>query len=265
MSLPPRLYHYQPFNPQRLSPIIERRTIYFSNPRDFNDPWDCRPCFDVSGLKEPSTRERHIAFYIEADRKHRPKPEAEHTRIEHALRSTPGMLEKLMAKMNGGLEEDIFARYRVYCLSSKPDCTLMWSHYAANHTGICLEYDTDERTTIATALGVKYCDQYPTLELPDKRLEGLLALTAKSAVWSYEAEYRLIAQERAAAAPGSVTLMTDNNLLTLPEGALRAIIVGCSMSDTNRTTLQGMIKRSSSKIELREATRVPNRYDLTIS
>ena len=36
-----RLYHYQPFDPDRLSKIILDKDLYFSNPEDFNDPWDC--------------------------------------------------------------------------------------------------------------------------------------------------------------------------------------------------------------------------------
>ena len=31
--------------------------------------------------------------------------------------------------------------HRVYCLSERCDSSLMWSHYTASHTGICLEFD----------------------------------------------------------------------------------------------------------------------------
>jgi len=263
MPLPPRLYHYQPFKPERLSPIIEGNTIYFSNPKDFNDPWDCRPCFDASILEDPVARERHIAFYMNADRKHFPKPEAEHARREHALRNTPGFLEALIDKMTG-IDGSIFKRYRVYCLSAKPDCTLMWSHYAANHTGVCLEYDSTAQTTIATALQIDYRDQYPAMDLTDQGPAVLLPLITKSSVWAYEAEYRLIAQERAEAASRGVTLLTDNNLLTLPDGTLRAVIAGCSMPPESRERLRAMIDGAGNKIMLREAKRIPNRYDLMI-
>src|SRR5436190_21218569 len=118
MTLPSRLYHYQPFRHDRLLPVVERNTIYFSNPKNFNDPWDCRPCFDVSILQDPLIRERHIAFYMAADRRHRPKSEAAHARNEHALRNRPGFLEELVSEMIG-IESDIFDRYRVYCLSAK--------------------------------------------------------------------------------------------------------------------------------------------------
>ena len=40
----------QPFNPHRLRQVLCDRHLHFSNPADFNDPWDCRPWFDLSVL-----------------------------------------------------------------------------------------------------------------------------------------------------------------------------------------------------------------------
>ena len=34
---------------------------------------------------------------------------------------------------------------RVVCLSEVYDSMLMWSHYAQNHTGFCIEYDFEEK------------------------------------------------------------------------------------------------------------------------
>ena len=46
-----RLYHYQSFEkPERFARIFIDGKIFFSTPRDFNDPWDCRPCFSKSVL-----------------------------------------------------------------------------------------------------------------------------------------------------------------------------------------------------------------------
>jgi hypothetical protein len=42
-----RLYHYQRFNPDWIRQILFDRKIYFSNPANFNDPWDCRPYFNI--------------------------------------------------------------------------------------------------------------------------------------------------------------------------------------------------------------------------
>lgn len=90
---------------------------------------------------------------------------------------------------------------------------------------------------------------------------ALFILLFKSGVWSYEEEYRLIAQERAVAIPGADTLMTDNSLLQLPAGALRAVITGCQKDHDSVRTL---VQQVAPQVRVRRAVRVPNRYELTI-
>jgi hypothetical protein len=36
--------------------------------------------------------------------------------------------------------QQMLAERRIYCLTPKADSTLMWSHYADNHCGVCLEF-----------------------------------------------------------------------------------------------------------------------------
>ena len=40
-----RLYNYQPFKADWLSKVLSDDVIHCTNPENFNDPWDCRPCF----------------------------------------------------------------------------------------------------------------------------------------------------------------------------------------------------------------------------
>jgi hypothetical protein len=64
-----RLFHYQPFDAKRLSPIVVDNTLYFSDPRHFNDPWDCKPWFNVELLDNPDDLARHIQWYIDISRR----------------------------------------------------------------------------------------------------------------------------------------------------------------------------------------------------
>ena len=84
-----RLYHYQGFDrPERLARIFTEGTIYFSKPRDFNDPWDCRPFFNKSELDDPEEHERIVRWFVDCDRtRNTSLSEAEHLcrRREYAL------------------------------------------------------------------------------------------------------------------------------------------------------------------------------------
>jgi Protein of unknown function (DUF2971) len=162
-----------------------------------------------------------------------------------------------------GIESEIQKRYRVYCRTTKPADTLMWSHYAKNHTGICLEFGC-RNEVLRCAIQVVYCETYPPLDLADDDAETvLLPLITKSKAWDYEDEYRLIAQEEAEAL-NRKSLIAKNNLLLLPDGAITSIIVGCVAPEGTRNAVSDIVGHSRRVLGLKQAVRVPNHYSLTI-
>ena len=82
------LYHYQAFDDLgRLARILTDGAIYCSNPKDFNDPWDCRPCFSKKLLDEPVQYERVVQWFIGSGRRRDPSiSDAEHFRRGQILR-----------------------------------------------------------------------------------------------------------------------------------------------------------------------------------
>lgn len=48
----------------------------------------------------------------------------------------------------------------IYCFTKSEDNILMWSHYANEHKGICLEFDHSD-PDLFTAAKVNYCCDYP--------------------------------------------------------------------------------------------------------
>jgi len=54
------------------------------------------------------------------------------------------------------LTDSISPGYLVVCLNEKKDNILMWSHYAKNHTGFCIEYDHKSLVSGAPRLRLLY-------------------------------------------------------------------------------------------------------------
>ncbi len=260
----PLLYRYQPFDHERLSQLIGEHILYFSNPADFNDPWDCRPWFDLDQLADPDGLNRHIQWYETITRRHRPDiSEDEICRRSQFFRSNPTLLRDKAIELTAELESAIHERYRVYCLGSSPDSELMWAHYAARHTGICLEFAT-RNALFCGALQVSYRQTYPLFDLTaDEEEHNLAVLLTKSTSWSYEGEYRLIAQEKETANVPD-TLVTNNHRLAMPEGALSAVIVGCLAPEATLETLRALVRQSRRQIAVKRAMRARNQYKLTI-
>jgi hypothetical protein len=257
------LYHYQRFDAARLERVLATNSIYLSDTKGFNDPWDCRPCYDLTRLDDPAFYQRQVAYFERIDRKHNTHlSEDEHRGRADRLRKDRKFLEHCIYQMSG-IESAIQKRYRVYCLTTKPANMLMWSHYSENHTGICLEFRC-ANDVLSGALQVVYCKTYPPLDLADDHHRTvLLPLLTKAKAWEYEDEYRLIAQEEAEAL-NHESLITKNNLLLLPDGALASIIVGCVAPEATRDAVREIVRRCGRNLHLKHAVRVPNHYSLTI-
>jgi len=96
----------------------------------------------------------------------------------------------------------------VFSLAEKWDCPLMWSHYAHNHEGLCLEYSTHDhaarnllqvRYDASRAIALSALFDWKVKNLPGARQKVLeLAFLSKAEAWSYEREWRILGKS-----PGS--------------------------------------------------------------
>lgn len=255
-----RLYHWQRFDAGRLEAILRDNAIYCSRPTDFNDPWDCRPFFNTDLLSDPAEMQKHIDWAVRICRRDGKMSEAYIARMQDQLRDR-AILEGKVRETTMATQQAVLERYRVYCLCPDVTNALMWAHYADSHRGICLEFNV-RNEVICCALEAQYCPEFPmTPQYSDDLAENLLPLLAKSDVWKYENEYRLIAQG-AANATAHDTLLATNGFLRLPDGTLRAIIVGCQGP---YDAVQDLVRKCKADVSVLRARKLDNRYALEIT
>jgi hypothetical protein len=254
------LYHWQRFNADRLIPILRTGRLYCSSPEQFNDPWDCELAFDVPSLEDPEVRRRHADWAVGLTMRRAPMSMADAERMRQTLINDQARAAELVTQIAVATSADIANRYRVYCLGPDPTNLLMWSHYAEDHMGIALEF-TLRNDVMCSALECQYHDELPLFPIDGGDDEQhLTVLLAKSRVWKYEQEFRLVTQERAAANTQG-TLFTEGGLLKLPKGALTAIVVGCK-GDT--ADVQRLVDEHAKGLPVKRAVRVAHRYEVTI-
>jgi hypothetical protein len=137
-----KLYHYQSLAiPEHFNRIFTENTLYFSNPDDFNDPWDCRLTFNKEMLNNP-IEYRKIAKYLIDNEKSFSED------VKNRLYTHRKFLENKIDELSDAFCKEIITQYRSYCLSTHPDSTLMWSHYGDSHRGVCLEFSVDNNLFI---------------------------------------------------------------------------------------------------------------------
>jgi hypothetical protein len=189
------LFRYRAAN-GRLFEAITHSTLYFASPRDLNDPFDCQ--VDVARCLE-----RAIA-------------ESDGTAQQYLL--------KLRAIPNFGTRlNDGLAKLGICSFSMTAKDSLMWSHYADDHRGVCLlyripeEFFLDQRTQVIGVAPVTYAGRSPLLEwfkttapklgepgAPGMGVELCKKLfTIKDPCWAYEQEVRAIRE-----VPGSLQIPT---------------------------------------------------------
>jgi hypothetical protein len=104
-----RLYNYQRLNSDWLRRTVLDQEIYCANPRDFNDPWDCRPCYNDDVVSDPQYRDR-LLERIDASGRRWTKPfnEVDHNARLNKLRLNPSALQDHINEFSLGIEEEIF-------------------------------------------------------------------------------------------------------------------------------------------------------------
>jgi hypothetical protein len=250
------LYHYQEFDSGRLSDLLKNRMIHCSSPGKINDPWDCMPLFDDRPLYDPAGFRRYMDWFYSQPSEGQLSDRQKHM-LETQLQSSPAELRTFLDTFARNVQDTIRAR-RIYCLTGNPRSTLMWSHYADHHHGICLEYGVDN-PLFGMAYKVNYDEKYPSWipnELfSDRSMETMLT---KAKSWDYEDEYRLISL-MPGGPPSPLTLIGEG--FALPDGALKSVIVGC---EGNVEAVRKVIDEHAPGLEVKRALRGRYSYGLVI-
>ncbi len=183
-KIPNRLFRYNSLNEYVLSNLRENK-ITVTNPELFNDVYD-------------GTIHRNTFPYIEKriEELNSQLSSFGHSKIEMDMKHLKRDFEKRDRFFMTYIREDI----RVSCFSEDEKSILMWSHYANNNQGICVEYDFTKKLDIIFFLyPIIYLDNpidfTSLLENPknkDIEISVLLSTIIKSKVWEYEKEWRLI-------------------------------------------------------------------------
>jgi hypothetical protein len=233
MKKPPLIFRFQPISTRTLQNLL-RRVVYFSPPIDVNDPFDCA----IGGRFVIPKKERfekvRRSFSKSKDLDEEAKDLLRTAPIEifaDRLLETGSQLvleERDKFRLNGGL----------VCFTEKHENTLMWSHYANNCKGICLEFST-EFFPFNEIEKVKYRDQFPFIYIHNafsgssRTVEIKKFFLTKSSHWKYEREWRLLhdkAYDQIPYDPGALKAVYFGSETEMPQIGL----VGSILKSTNQ-------------------------------
>lgn len=167
------------------------------------------------------------------------------------------------------LHSNLMQKFRVSCFTESPYSMLMWSHYADNHKGLCIEYEippyaecysklyhnlmpviySDERVPILSQC-VRFLQQ-PRLTpdiLWDIYKYGILM---KSMIWKYQNEWRLVSWD---------DMLSNDDCYNCKFFRIKRVYLGNRMNKQNRLEIIEICK--DKKIPYTGVMLVPNKYEM---
>lgn len=215
------IYKYRSINNYSID-LLATSKFYFSSPNNFNDPFDCN--WDFKELLSAAKKEDLQTLY-----------QGQFTSIEDLVSH----------------RVDHFNQSGILCLS-RPNCSiLMWSHYAENHSGICLGFDFEMLAKSFQQDCIKGPNEvlYDVAKLGEraevdirhnKEINGMNAIEfyvdhslalLKHKDWKYEQEFRFFSKR-----PGSFQFSPL---------ALKEVIFGIRTSERDKSRIKGIIESNS--------------------
>ncbi len=241
-SAPQVLYKYRQWNEHSKSMI--KGQVYFAKREDLNDPFEFQWV-----VKRPETFEKAIELATILMRESYSHLNDSDDEYHWHWRNITDQI------WSGKYFSPSYKMFRqvqlgVFCACEIEDDIRMWSHYASNHTGVCIGFRTQGFGRRFGA--VQYQDQPPVFDGiklfgPEKQI--LDAPTIKSLDWKYEREWRTFF------VPG---------VKQLKKGIIATVIIGCEMPRKERDEVVQFTRDADPSIELYEAKLSETEFSLDI-
>jgi len=283
-TLPKYLFKY--FPPGRIG-VLKSGLVRYSPPSAFNDPFDGRP-----GIAEYASDEELLGLIRSLKKAKLPivregylkTPKQSVRRILfRILEQNPSMSEVDCLEFFRGMKliiqdidrQRIDRTIGILSLTEIPDSLLMWSHYAASHSGFVLGFNTEHAYFREQANSNSHLGQLKKVRYRRSRLyQHVSALTVetvfltKSIDWAYEHEWRILRQlsEADTTAPPARGALPIH-LFRFPLDAVDQVIVGSMASIRFKRLIWRTVTSSPMLQSPRLKLAIPNlgEYSLSLS
>ena len=212
--------------------IIKNSSIKFSNPRQFNDPFDCmtvQPIVNKEKIVELCKNKTNIP--------------------------TENITDKDWVEINTNLLEQrfdhIINKFGVLCFSGNWDNILMWSHYASEHKGFVLIFKFDRSSSFYSKIRkviYKECVEFFDIDHKNSHIKIQEMFSTKNNIWKYEEEYRIIHN------PDTKTEKYESGIKIFPKKLLQGIIFGINCNNEHINQIKTWVNIHNPSLKLFQAT-----------
>ncbi len=255
------LYKY--LSDERVINVFEEGLIRFTPPEFFNDPFESLPnvmgAFSKElvdslfmGVLNDSTY-KWLTQNISEDNK------SSLERLKNILNKGDESIKEMYEAFRGTKEKDFSEFMKSYwnkqlgilSLSEEYDNLTMWSHYANDHKGFLLGFDsnlsiTENEQILNKPRKIRYTNNRPQInlfELEESRKERThkwseAFLYTKSKDWAYENEWRQVNKLDKTDTMKKLNEKEDVHLFKINQKAINCVVLGCRTSPENEQLIK---------------------------
>jgi len=217
--------------------ILKNKTLWFSKPERFNDPYDC-----YKRLIKITPSAKGIESYVD-----RNFPRIKKTERDRKIKYYLNNQETLMEDIKQGIKERE-DNIGVTCFSKSFNNILMWSHYSDNHTGICIGFKFNFSTEDFFIYPVNYLHEFPNTDyftVPENAL--LDWVLTKSTNWQYEQEIRAVSFNR-------------SGIHSIESNVITEVYLGSKINPRDKEIIKSLSENTN--IKLFQMAMEENRFEL---
>lgn len=229
--------------------IVDKQTIRFTPPSSFNDPFefysaiaeyrDKKRWEEFSENKFQEELEKRLINFPKKDRRRFRKILM--SRKEHIIRNS--LRESISIIQDKDYYDKIYKDIGVFCATVDCFNILMWSHYANNHNGVAISFDSDDNffKKVPLPLGEfrKVSYRKKRLILPAEEMFDPEQWYIKSDMWEYEHEYRLVSPLIPEAKYDWVNM--EKGICRIPKSIIKSVTFGCKCSNEQIDNLRNQL------------------------
>jgi Protein of unknown function (DUF2971) len=208
----------------RLKDIVLHSRIWLSSRLNFNDPFDTNARYSVLN-DEPALRKHFDRMIQEREPNLLWK---KRKALVQKVSGSYGSLYQAMQQVSVAGHFRMINDMGIFCTSRNPKQMLMWSHYGAQHAGICLLFEpTKDLEVWPRSVAMKYSKDRPSIVYghPSYSEQQEAALLTKFDEWRYEEEFRLLTHGGA------------NKYLKFAAASLFGIVLGAKISEPSTSAI----------------------------
>ncbi len=245
--------------------LLTKRRIYFSSPKDFNDPFDCKILFSYDISNKTLVKEKIIKTLSDLNQElsNDELNNLAQKRIEEIYTDESKFKREVKQKQIDRINNTI----GIYSLSAIKNNILMWSHYSLSHKGFCVGLSVDKlqenRNNFSRQKGlfygikkINYSKKYPILHALDFHKDDVLQnLTSKYSDWIYEKEHRLMVLN-------IHKLSNGQRRGVLPKNTFKEVIFGSEMCTKHKEEIKKVLRKEKFEVDLYQAKKKERSFGL---